>query len=101
MIPAAAPCGTSMEPEMNRFQSSESSMFAAVIASRTPRLLSDVRQSAVVTEPYAHYTHTDAVPKPLYEELAAGFPSLGGIVNERADIGSNEAVRMTVKQVLS
>ena len=76
-------------------------MFAAVIASRTPKLLADVKQSDVVTEPYAHYTQTDAVPAPLYQELAAHFPSLAVIVNERMDIGSNEAVRMTVKQVLS
>ncbi len=75
-------------------------MFAAVIASRTPKLLSDVGPGDVVTEPYAHYTRADAVPAPLYEELAASFPSLAVIVNDRMDIGSNEAVRMTVKQVL-
>ncbi|HEV8389266.1 MAG TPA: hypothetical protein VGQ35_05455 [Dongiaceae bacterium] len=76
-------------------------MFAAVIASRTPKLLSHVKQSDIVTEPYAHYTQTDVVPASLYQELAAEFPSLAVIVNERMDIGSNEAVRMTVKQVLS
>ena len=75
-------------------------MFAAVIASRTPKLLADVKHSDVVTEPYAHYTQTDVVPAPLYQELAAEFPTLSTIVNERSDIGSNEAVRMTVKQVL-
>ena len=71
-------------------------MFAAVIASRTPKLLADVKQSDIVTEPYAHYTQTDVVPAPLYKELAAEFPTLSTIVNERSDIGSNEAVRMTV-----
>ncbi|MEZ5829929.1 MAG: hypothetical protein R3D05_01970 [Dongiaceae bacterium] len=76
-------------------------MFAAVIASRTPKLLSDVRPSDVTTEPYAHYTRADVVPAALYEELSASFPTLAVIVNERSDIGSNEAVRMTVKQVLS
>lgn len=75
-------------------------MFAAVIASRTPKLLADVKPSDIITEPYAHYTRADVVPAPLYQELAAEFPSLATIVNERADIGSNEAVRMTVKQVL-
>ncbi|NJM92080.1 MAG: hypothetical protein HC861_05040 [Rhodospirillaceae bacterium] len=76
-------------------------MFAAVIASRTPKLLADVKHSDIVTEPYAHYTQSDVVPAPLYQELAAEFPTLATIVNERADIGSNEAVRMTVKQVLT
>ncbi len=76
-------------------------MFAAVIASRTPKLLSHVGQSDVVTEPYAHYTQSDVVSAPLYQELAAEFPSLAVIVNDRSDIGSNEAVRMTVKQVLA
>lgn len=75
-------------------------MFAAVVASRTPKLLSGVQPGDVVTEPYAHHTRTDAVPAALYEELAQGFPSLGVIVNDRMDIGSNEAVRMTAKQVL-
>jgi hypothetical protein len=75
-------------------------MFAAVVASRTPKLLADVQHSDIVTEPYAHYTQTDVVPVSLYQELAAGFPTLSTIVNERSDIGSNEAVRMTVKQVL-
>jgi hypothetical protein len=76
-------------------------MFAAVIASRTPKLLADVKHSDIFTEPYAHYTQTDVVPSPLYQELAAEFPTLATIVNERSDIGSNAAVRMTVKQVLS
>lgn len=76
-------------------------MFAAVIASRTPKLLANVKQGDVVTEPYAHYTQSDVVSAPLYQELAADFPSLAVIVNDRSDIGSNEAVRMTVKQVLS
>ena len=76
-------------------------MFAAVIASRTPKLLAGVKHSDIVTEPYAHYTQSDVVPASLYQELAADFPTLATIVNERSDIGSNEAVRMTVKQVLS
>ena len=76
-------------------------MLAAVIASRTPKLLADVKHSDIVTEPYAHYTQTDVVPASLYQELAAQFPTLATIVNERSDIGSNEAVRMTVKQVLT
>jgi len=75
-------------------------MFAAVIASRTPKLLANVKQSDIVTEPYAHYTQADVVPASLYQELAAEFPTLATIVNERSDIGSNEAVRMTVKQVV-
>lgn len=75
-------------------------MFAAVAALRTPRLLSDVQPSDLITEPYPHYTRGDVVPAPLYEELAAGFPSLATIVSDRADIGMNAAVRMTAKQVL-
>jgi len=48
----------------------------------------------VVTQPYAHYYQANVVAKPLYDELAAGFPTLDMIVNGRAEIGSNEAVRM-------
>jgi hypothetical protein len=86
---------------MAQIQSSESSMFAAVVASRTPRLLSDVQTGDITTQPYAHYTRANAVPAQLYAELAEGFPTLAMIVNDRMDIGSNEAVRMTTKQVLS
>jgi hypothetical protein len=50
-------------------------MFAAVIASRTPKLLADVKQSDIVTEPYAHYTQTDGA-RAVYKELAAEFPTL-------------------------
>jgi hypothetical protein len=89
-----------MEQDASHVQS-ESSMFAALAASRTPRMLSHVGQGDIVTEPYAHCTERDVVPAALYEELAAGFPSLAVIVNDRTDFGSNEAVRMTVKQVLS
>jgi hypothetical protein len=89
-----------MEQDTSHVQS-ESSMFAAVVSSRTPRLLSNVKPGDVVTEPYAHYTRDEAVPAALYQELAADFPPLAVIVNGRQDIGSNEAVRMTVKQVLS
>jgi hypothetical protein len=90
-----------MEQQMSHVQSSKNSMFGAVIASRTPKLLSDVKQNDIATEPYAHYTKTNVVPASLYQELAADFPPLAVIVNDRTDIGSNEAVRMTVKQVLS
>jgi hypothetical protein len=75
-------------------------MFAAVAALRTPRLLSDVDPTEIVTTPYPHYTRADVVPAPLYEELAAGFPSLATIASDRTDLRSNAAVRMTAKQVL-
>ncbi len=75
-------------------------MLAAVDASCTPKLLSGARLSDIITEPFAHYTQSDIVPAALYEELSASFPSLAVIVNNRIDVGSNEAVRMTVKQVL-
>jgi len=76
-------------------------MFAAVAASRTPKLLSDAESSDIVIEPYAHYTRADVVPAPLYEELAVGFPSLATIASDRAGIGSSLGVRMTAKQVLN
>ena len=52
-------------------------MFAAVIASRTPKLLADVKHSDIFTEPYAHYTQTDVVPAPLYQELRGYQPAAG------------------------
>src|SRR5262245_3296761 len=70
---------------MAQIQSSESSMLAAVVASRAPRLLTDVQPGDILIRPYAHYTRANAVPAPLYAELAEGFPSLGVIVNDRVD----------------
>src|SRR5689334_15642459 len=72
----------------------ETALRAAMNASRTPRLLSDVNPADIVTEPYAHYARDSAIAASLYEELAADFPSLDVIVNHRSDVGSNEAVRM-------
>jgi hypothetical protein len=92
---------TSMDGNLAHVQPSEGQMFAAALQSRTPKMLSNVELRDVVREPYAHYSQANVVAKPLYEELAAGFPTLDMIVNGRADVGSNEAVRMTVKQVLA
>jgi hypothetical protein len=89
-----------MDSDMTHLQSSEISMLAAVVASCAPKLLSGAKPSDIITEPYAHYTQSDVMPAPLYEEMSAGFPSLAVIVNNRIDIGSNETVRMIAKQVL-
>lgn len=90
----------SMGSGMSHVTPSENEMLAAAVQSRTPKLLSDVAPGDIVSQPYAHYTTDNAVAKPLYEELAAGFPTLDMITSGRSDVGSNEAVRMTAKQVL-
>jgi hypothetical protein len=65
-----------------------------------PRLLSKLKPADIVDAPYAHYTSTNAVPADVYAALEADFPKLEAILSGR-DAGSNQAVRMTVKQVLN
>jgi hypothetical protein len=67
---------------------------------RAPRLLAGLRQEDVLDDPYAHFTRSNMVPADIYAALEADFPSLKTILDGRA-AGSNQAVRMTVKQVLN
>jgi hypothetical protein len=67
---------------------------------RAPRLLADLRKEDVRDTPYAHFTRENMVAADLYAALEAEFPSLEMILNGRA-AASNQAVRMTVKQVLN
>ena len=68
----------------------------------TPRLLATLRTEDVVDAPYAHYTTAGAVPAATYAALEADFPSLETIIDGRTGpITNNQAVRMTVKQVLN
>jgi hypothetical protein len=65
-----------------------------------PHLLEDIRPEEIVTEPYAHMTKRGMVPAETYKRLEADFPDLEMILNGRAP-ENNQAVRMTVKQVLN
>jgi hypothetical protein len=65
-----------------------------------PRLLSHVRPEDILEAPFEHYTSTSMLPADVYAALEAEFPRLDTILNGR-DAGSNQAVRMTVKQVLT
>jgi hypothetical protein len=65
-----------------------------------PRLLSSLQPADIVDTPYAHYASANIVPANVYAALEAEFPKLETILNGR-DVGSNQAVRMTVKQVLN
>ena len=67
---------------------------------RAPRLLSDLQPQDIADQPYAHFTRSNVVPSEVYAALEAEFPKLEMILNGR-DAGSNQAVRMTIKQVLN
>jgi hypothetical protein len=75
-------------------------MLAAENSLRAPRMLDEVSPTDVVDVPYSHYVRQNAVLPEVYRELEADFPSLQMILDGRAAYGNNEAVRMTVKQVL-
>jgi hypothetical protein len=73
---------------------------ASVERPAAPRLLSSLQPADIVDTPYAHYASANIVPANVYAALEAEFPKLETILNGR-DVGSNQAVRMTVKQVLN
>jgi hypothetical protein len=73
---------------------------AAQTSLRAPRLLAGLRPEDVLDDPYAHLTRSNVVPAEVYAALEAAFPSLDMILDGRS-AGSNQAVRMTVKQVLN
>jgi len=72
----------------------------APVSSGAPRLLEGVRQEDVLDEPFSHFMRSGVVPAETYATLEADFPTLDMILNGRS-AGSNQAVRMTVKQVLN
>lgn len=67
---------------------------------QAPRLLADLKKDDIQSVPYAHFARANIVPANVYEAMEAEFPSLEQILSGRA-AGSNQAVRMTVKQVLN
>ncbi|MBL8711085.1 MAG: hypothetical protein JNL25_17960 [Rhodospirillaceae bacterium] len=75
-------------------------MLAATVTAGAPHMLEGVSPVQVATEPYPHHVRQNAVAPEMYRQLEAEFPSLEMILNGRQDVGSNVAVRMTVKQVL-
>jgi hypothetical protein len=73
---------------------------ASTVVRSAPHLLSDLRQEDILDTPFAHFTSRSAVPAEAYAALEADFPSIDIILDGRA-AASNQAVRMTVKQVLN
>lgn len=65
----------------------------------SPRLLESVGPSDVIDRPFPHYITSSALPEDAYRVLAAEFPDLDLILGGRS-YANNQAVRMTVKQVL-
>lgn len=67
---------------------------------RAPRLLANLHREDVLDDPYPHFTRSNMLPADVYAALEADFPTIEMILDGRA-AGSNQAVRMTVKQVLN
>jgi hypothetical protein len=69
-------------------------------AAGAPHLLQDIRPEEVALKPYAHLVRRDMVPAATYAALEAAFPTLDTILDGTRP-ENNQAVRMTVKQVLN
>lgn len=75
-------------------------MLAATATMQAPHMLESVRPEQITANPYPHHVRQNAVSVEIYQQLEAEFPDLALILNGRQEVGSNVAVRMTVKQVL-
>jgi hypothetical protein len=64
-----------------------------------PHMLEHVAPADVIDSPYPHYIAAHAVPDEAYRGLERDFPDLETILDGRR-CASNQAVRMTVKQVM-
>lgn len=64
-------------------------------------LLDEAFPADVIDSPYAHLIQDSALSVDVYSALEAAFPSLQDIVGTTGSYGSNEAVRMTARQVLT
>ncbi len=73
---------------------------AAATAAKAPHLLENVAPEQVSVAPCPHYVAQSAVSPDTYAALNAEFPEMAVILNGRTDYGNNEAIRMSVKQVL-
>jgi hypothetical protein len=63
-------------------------------------LLGRAELGAVKTEPYAHLEIMPALDWSLYEELQGSFPPLEVIVGGQEGYGSNQAVRLSAREVI-
>jgi len=67
----------------------------------TPQLPVALDPSDVLTDPFPHILRRNALPPETYAALEAGFPTLAMILDGRTVVANNQAVRMSVKQVLN
>lgn len=65
-----------------------------------PNLLADLGPGDVVPHPYAHLVRQNALPRQTYESLEAEFPSLAEMLGGRSNVGNNEAIRLSAREVL-
>jgi hypothetical protein len=79
---------------------SVSAVAKAVPGAGAPHLLEHIRPEEIATEPYAHLAKRSMIPAETYARLEVDFPSLEMILSGRTP-ENNQAVRMTVKQVLN
>lgn len=66
----------------------------------TPNMLQGMSSSDVVVRPFAHVVRQNVLPLQVYETLDSEFPSLTQMLGGRSNFGNNEAIRLSVRQVL-
>ncbi|HVJ43788.1 MAG TPA: 2OG-Fe(II) oxygenase [Dongiaceae bacterium] len=73
---------------------------ASASAQEIPHMLDGVSTADVIEQPYAHLVRRNALSNATYEALESEFPSLAKMLGGRNSYGNNEAVRLSVRQVL-
>jgi hypothetical protein len=66
----------------------------------TLNMLHGISAADVIARPFAHVVRQDVLPSHDYETLDSEFPSLTQMLGGRSNFGNNEAVRLSVRQVL-
>lgn len=73
---------------------------AAAHVPETPNMLRGVTSTDIAAHPFAHFVKRNAVSQQVYETLDHEFPNLTQMLGGRTSFGSNEAIRLSVRQVL-
>src|SRR5262245_16652833 len=73
---------------------------ATAHVSETPNMLHGITANDITTAPYAHLVRENALSPQVYATLESEFPSLTQMLGGRSNFGSNEAIRLSVRQVL-
>ena len=73
---------------------------AAAHVPETLNMLRGITSTDIAVHPFAHVVRQNALSPQVYETLENEFPSMTQMLGGRSNFGSNEAIRLSVRQIL-